>query len=55
MGTQKNRLNEMHGSFENPKHMFKLMDKKISQFYAYKFLPIWTYVVALVGASDFAG
>ena len=27
MGTQKN------GSFEHPKHMFKLMDKK-SQFYA---------------------
>ena len=30
--TQKNRLN---GSFEEPQHMFKLMDKeKVTQFYA---------------------
>ena len=36
MGTQKNRLND--GSFEHPKHMLKLMDKKIYlQFYAQNF------------------
>ena len=34
VGTQKNRLNET-GSFEHPKHMFKLMDKWIITFYIY--------------------
>ena len=37
MGTQKNRLDETEGSFEHLKHMFKLMGKKIMQFYAKKF------------------
>ena len=31
VGTQKNRLNEMF-FFEHPKHMFKMADKKRSQF-----------------------
>ena len=29
VGTQKNRLNDLDGSFEHPKHMLKVMGKKI--------------------------
>ena len=41
MGTQKNR--QRNGSFAQPKHMFKLMDKKIITIYANFFLLILTY------------
>ena len=42
MGSQKNRLNKM-GFFEHPKHMFKLMGKKIIPNLPSKILLDWTY------------
>ena len=41
VGTQKNRL--IDGSFEHPKHMFKLMDKEIIAILSWKSLLNWTY------------
>ena len=42
VGTEKSRLNEIF--FEHPKHMFKLIDKKmITTFLCFNFLTIWTY------------
>ena len=45
MGTQKNRLNL--GSFEHPKHMFKLIGKKIItilRFFLFAHLDPWTLI-----------
>ena len=42
MGTQKNRLDETV-LFEHPKHMFKLMDKKIIAILRRIFLLNWPY------------
>ena len=45
VGTQKNRLDEtVLCSFEHPKHMFKLMDKKIIAILRLLFLLNWPYV-----------
>ena len=46
VGTQKNRLDEY--SFEHPKHMFKLMDKKISAILRKLFLLNWPYALVLI-------
>ena len=42
MGSQKNRLDETV-TFEHPKHMFKLMDKKIIAILRKLFLLNWPY------------
>ena len=42
MGTQKNRLTETF-FFEQPKHMFQLMDKKIITIFGWNFLLNWPY------------
>ena len=45
MGTQKNRLDET--SFAHPKHMFKLMGKKIITILRLKKLLYWPYAIPL--------
>ena len=45
VGTQKNRLTAQDGSFEHPKHMFKLIDKKIIASLRRKCLLNWPYVL----------
>ena len=42
VGTQKNRLNET--SFEHPKQVSKLMDKKIFTILHSTFWVMWTYI-----------
>ena len=53
---KKNRLNET-SSFEHPKHMLKIMGKKVFTILRWNFLLIETYVTVTIrqGPSDLSG